>query len=242
LTGFILAGLTYLDGGHLAIVPGGTQIKPVGEKTYELTVPGRPTQALVQATEATAKGRPAFVARVSSNRDFGMVYLVVLLLVIAGTNIPLRGLGWVVALLLVLLLTGLLAYFDIWGSILDALGGLHVEISLAAYLLPSMVLLALWLTTVFGFDQLRCVRFTAGQFTVYQAIGDGREVYSTERVTIQKKRSDPFRHWILGLGAGDLIINVPNRSREIILSDVLFADRRIQEISALMKLRPVTAN
>src|SRR5262249_41656126 len=147
-----------------------------------------------------------------------------LLLVIAGSTIPLRGLWSVVAFLSVLVITGLLAYFDVWGQILEYLGGLHVEISLAGYLVPSIVLLVLWLATVFGFDQLRSVRFTAGQFTVHQALGDARAVFSTERVTVQKRRSDMFRHWILGLGAGDLVITVPNQAREIILTDVLFAD------------------
>jgi hypothetical protein len=240
LVGFILSGLTYLDSGRLAIVPEGTKVKPVGEKVYELTLPGRPSASLVQAAEATERGERAFPVRASGNRDYGMVYIVVLLVVIFGTNVPLRGLWSVVAILSLVVLTGVLAYFDVWGRILDALWGLHIEITFAGYLLPSVVLLVLWLVTVFGFDQLRFVRFTTGQFTVREQIGDAREVHDMTRVTIRKRRSDVIRHYLLGLGAGDLVIAVPNQAREIVMPDVLFVDRKIRQISDLMRVRPVT--
>jgi hypothetical protein len=240
LVGFVLSGLTYLDGGRLAIVPEGTKVTAVGEKVYELTVPDRPGAPLVQAAEATARGQDPFPVRVSGNRSYGMVYVVVLLLVVFGTNIPLRGLWSLVGILVLFLLTLLLAYFDLWGWILERLWGLHIEISLAGYLMPSVVLLALWLVSVFGFDRLRYIRFTAGQFIVHKDIGDAREVYDTTRVTVQKRRSDLFRHWVLGLGTGDLIIQVPNQGKEILLPNVAFVDRRVQQIADLMKTRPVT--
>jgi hypothetical protein len=206
-----------------------------------LTVPRRPTPWLAQAAEATAKGQDAFPVRVSGNRDFGMVYFVVLLLVIFGSNVPLRGVWTLVAILGIFVLTALLAYFDVWGSILEVLGGLHVEISLAGYLVPSLVLLALWLVTVFGLDQMRYVIATPGQFVVHQAIGDAQAVYDAARATVQKRRSDLFRHWVLGLGAGDLVISVPALGKEIVLPDVLFVDGKVRQIAELMKTRPVTA-
>jgi hypothetical protein len=241
LVGFVLSGLTYLDGSRLALVPEGTTVKEAGEKVYVLTVPDRPGAPLERAVEATAKGQDAFPVRMTSHRDYGMVYVVVVLLVIFGTNVPLRGLWSLVAILFLFSLTVLLAYLELWGWILARLGGLHVDVSLAGYLVPSVVLLVLWLVTVFGFDPLRYIRFTAGQFVVHKDIGDAREVYDTTRVTVQKRRSDLFRHWVLGLGSGDLIINVPNQGKEIVLPNVLFVDRRVQQIADLMKVRPVTA-
>jgi hypothetical protein len=240
LVGFVLSGLTYLDGGRLAIVPEGTKVTAVGEKVYELTVPDRPGAPLAQAAEAAARGQDPFPVRVSGNRSYGMVYVVVLLLVVFGTNIPLRGLWSLVGILVLFLVTLLLAYFDLWGWLLERLWGLHIEISLAGYLVPSVVLLALWLVSVFGFDRLRYIRFTAGQFIVHKDIGDAREVYDTTRVTVQKRRSDLFRHWVLGLGSGDLIVQVPNQGKEILLPNVAFVDRRVQQIADLMKTRPVT--
>jgi hypothetical protein len=242
LVGFVLSGLTFFGGGRMAIVPEGTKVRELGPTVYELTVPGRAGAPLQQAAEATARGESAFPVRMSTNRDYGMVYVVVLLLVIFGSNVPLRGLWSLVAILLLLMVTVLFAGLDLWGWILERLGGLHVEISLAGYLLPSVVLLVLWLVAVFGFDRLRYIRFKAGQFAVHKEIGDAVEVYDTMRVTIRKQRSDLFRHWILGMGAGDLIINIPNQSKEIMLPNVLFVAGKFQQIADLMKVRPVTAD
>jgi hypothetical protein len=241
LLGFILSGLVFLSGGRMAIVPAGTTVKAADDNVYELTVPGRSRRSLERAAEATARGATAFPIRACGNREFGVVYIAVLLLVIFGSNVPLRGLWSVVAILTIIVVTGALAYFDVWGWILENLWGLHIEITLAGYLLTSVVLLALWCFTVFGLDQLRYVHFTTGQFTVCEGIGDARAVYDMTRVTVRKRRSDLIRHWILGLGAGDLVISVPNQSREIVMPDVLFVDRKIRQIAELMKVRPVTA-
>jgi hypothetical protein len=241
LVGFILAAVTWFDGSRLAIVPEGTKVTKADEKVYQLTVPDRPSAALVQAEQATSQGQDAFPVRISSNRNCGMVYVVVVLLVVVGSNAPLRGLWSLVAILAVLVLTLVLAYFDLWGSILAGLGELHIEISAAGYLVPSVVLLVLWLGTVFGLDRLRYIRFTPGQFIVHKEVGDARAVYDTTRVTLRKRRSDLFRHWVLGLGSGDLVLDVPNQGTEIVLPNVLFVDKKVQQIADLMKTRPVTA-
>jgi hypothetical protein len=241
LVGFVLSVLTWFGGERLAIVPAGTKIKAVTSKVYQLTVPARSNGSLDQALEAAAKGEEPFPVRVSASRDAGTVFMVVLLLVVFGSNVPLRGLWSVIAILVLLVVAMLLAYFGLWGPILERLGGMHIEISLAGYLLPSVVLLVLWLATVFGFDRLRYIRFTAGQFVVHKAIGDAQEVYDTTQVNVRKRRSDLFRHWVLGLGAGDLIVYVPAQNKEIVLPDVLFVDRKVQQIADLMKTRPVLA-
>jgi hypothetical protein len=241
LVGFLLSGLTYFERDRLAFVPEGTKVKAASAKVYELTVPDRPCVFLEQAAEATTQGQDAFPVRVSGNRNYGMIYVVVLLLVVIGANAPLRGLWSVVAILSLFLLTLVLAFLDLWGPILEVLGGLHIHITLAGYLVPSVVLLAVWLVTVFGTDQLRYVRFTAGQFVVHKEIGDAQEVFDTTRVTLEKRRSDLFRHWLLGLGTGDLVIQVPNQGKEILLPNVPFVGRKVQQIADLMKTRPVIA-
>jgi len=49
--------------------------------------------------------------------------------------------------------------------------------------------------------------FTPGQLRVRQEIGGGEAAYDTAGMVIQKQRNDLFRHWILGLGSGDLVVN-----------------------------------
>jgi hypothetical protein len=240
LVGFILAALTYADGGRLAVLPPGATVKELQPNTvYELTVTGRPSPSLESAAANTAKGQSAFPVRTATNKNYGIVYVTVLLLVIFGSNVPLRGLASLVAILAILFLTVLFAYLDWWEAIFDYLGGLHIQISLAGYLVPSVVLLVLWLATLLFYDPLRYMVFTPGQLVVHKEIGDLREVFDTTQVEAEKRRTDLFRHWVLGLGAGDLIIKVPSQSLQIELPNVLFVGRRVAEIADLMKTKPV---
>src|SRR5262245_3291083 len=94
LVGFILAGLTFLDDGRLAVVPAGTTVtQSASGKVFELTVPDQPTPSLARAATAAARGEAAFPERMARNTDFGVVYVLVLLAVIFGSNVPLRGLA-----------------------------------------------------------------------------------------------------------------------------------------------------
>jgi hypothetical protein len=240
LLGLILAGVTYAENSRLAVVPAGTAVKETQpNKVFELTVPDRPAPSLVEAAADTAKGREAYPVRVSRNKDLGIVYFVVLLAVIFGTNVPFRGLASVVAILFILLVTFLFAFLGWWTLIFDFLGNLHIEISVAGYLIPSVVLLVLWLATFFLYDPLRYMTFMPGQCAVRKEIGDQREVYDAVQVVAEKRRTDLFRHWVLGLGAGDLIIKIPNQNLQIELPNVLFVDRQVTRIADLMRLRPV---
>src|SRR5262245_31798450 len=136
LVGLVLAGLTYLEGDRSAVVPAGTQVKEVEpNKVYQLTLASEPSPSLKQAAAATAKGQEAFPVHLSRNRNYALAYLFVVLAVIFGSNVPFRGLASLVAILALLLVVGLFAYLDWWGAIFDYLGGLHVEISMAGYLL-----------------------------------------------------------------------------------------------------------
>jgi hypothetical protein len=242
LVGFILAGLTYADGSRLAVVPAATKVEAVQPgKVYQLTVPDRPPESLVRAAADTTEGREAFPVRIASNKNYGFVYVVVILLVIFVTNVPLRGLSSVVAILAILLVTGLFAYLDWWARIFDWLGALHIEVSAAGYLVTSVVLLVLWLATVFLYDPMCYMVFTPGQLAVHKEIGDQREVYDAVQVEAEKRRTDLFRHWVLGFGAGDLIIKVPNQSLHIEFPNVLFVGQRVNQIANLMRIRPVLA-
>src|SRR5262249_36919609 len=110
---------------------------------------------------------------------------------------------------------------------------------LAGYLVPSVVLLVLWLGTFLFYDPMRYMVFTPGQLVVHKEIGDLREVFDTAQIEAEKRRTDLCRYWILGFGAGDLIIKVPSQSLQIELPNVLFVGSRVTEIANLMKTKPV---
>jgi hypothetical protein len=241
LVGFILAGVTYFEGSRAAVVPGGTAVREVeANKVFQLTLPpGRPSPALEQAAAHTTHGKEAFPVHMSSNKSIGVLYAFVVLLVLFGASVPFRGLASIIAILAILLVACLFAYLDWWERIFDYLGGLHIEITLAGYLLPSVVLLVLWLATFFLYDPLRYMIFTPGQFVLHKEIGDLQQVFDTTQVEVEKRRTDLFRYWILGFGAGDLVIKVPSQSLEIELPNVLFVAQRVTQISNLMKTKPV---
>ncbi len=237
--GLLLGALTYFGDRSLAVVPAKTEVHKLAADRYELTVPGGSAGRLDAAADNTAAGREAFPHRVSGNESYGLLWVVVLLLVIFGSNVPLRGMASLVALLSILVLVGILAFFDVWPRIFDFLGGLRIDFSTEAFLVPSIALLIIWLATVFLYDRLRYMTFTPGQFVLHKDIGDLRQVYDTTQITVEKRRTDYFRHWILGLGAGDIIIKVPGQNVIIEFPNVLFVDKRLREIADLMKTKPV---
>jgi hypothetical protein len=60
-------------------------------------------------------------------------------------------------------------------------------------------------------------------------------------MVFQKERSDLFRHWILGMGSGDLVIRPAGNKDPIDLPNVLFVGHKVQEIQALIKEKEVVA-
>ena len=64
----------------------------------------------------------------------------------------------------------------------------------------------MWLFTVLLFDRQIYMVFTPGQLKVRTEIGGGEKVYDAVGMTLEKQRSDLFRHWLLGMGSGDLIV------------------------------------
>jgi len=238
--GFLMAVLTYLDGSRMVVVPEGTKIKAVGDEakddTYALTLSRKPTESLREAASADL----VTTARMADHRDYGIVYALVLLLVIFIANVPMRGLWSVFVLMLIVLLIVGFAALGLWGLIFDAVAKLRIYISAEGYLFISAVLFLFWVVVFFLYDQRRFMIFTPGQFIVHQEVGDLRQVFDTTNVTVEKRRSDLFRHWILGFGSGDLIVQTPGmQGAQMVLPNVLFAAWKVQQIADLMKTRPI---
>jgi hypothetical protein len=242
LVGFILGFVSLQAGYRLAIVPEGTTLHagPEGTQgqTYELVMPKNQPDPLRKLAE-TSPQEP-FPVRMAASRTMGLLFCFVLLVVIFSTNIPLRGLWSALVVLLLLLLGGLLAVLDLWDAIFDALGHLHIHITAAGYLFVSTVLFLFWVVTVFVFDLRRYITFTPGQLIVHQEVGDMRQVYDTTNVIVEKRRSDFFRHILLGFYSGDIIVRIQGgQGQTFLLPNVLFAAAKVQRVASLMKTRPV---
>ena len=244
--GFILGALTYVDGHRLAIVPAETKalrdanidggphdvlVLPQGKHL----LPDNPLKGQQGLPDAHA---PAY--RIAASKSYGVFYAFILLLVIVITNVPMRGLWSVVVIILLVLLAVIFQLFGWWDNVLDALGRLHIYINAGGYFLISTVLLIIWLVTFLFFDQQIYMVFTPGQLRVRQEIGGGEAAYDTAGMVVQKQRNDLFRHWIIGLGSGDLIVNTSGaHQHHFDLPNVLFVGNKVRQVEEMLREKPV---
>jgi hypothetical protein len=169
----------------------------------------------------------------------GVVFTVVLFGVILFTNVALRGLASVVAIVTALFLIVLLAYLDIWDDILSWLPQLSVHMNLGFYLFFSTLVFVVWGLATFVYDRMSYYEIRPGQITGERVIGGAERSYDTHGMVFEKERQDMFRHWILGLGSGDLHIHTMGAKRENLhIPNVLFVDWKVDAIQKLISTRP----
>jgi hypothetical protein len=158
--------------------------------------------------------------------------------------VPLRGLWSVVAIIFGVALVIILRLLpgNPLEQLLDKLSILDVRINAAGYFIIFIVLFTFWLLVFLLFDRQIYMVFTPGQLKVKLAIGDAETVYDSTGMTIEKQRSDLFRHWILGLGSGDLIVRTAGaQGHHFDFANILFLGRRVREIEEMLRERPVVA-
>jgi hypothetical protein len=243
--GFIMAAITLLVNPHyMAIVPSGTHVATIPDNAnVKVEIDGKSQDIAGRQVLVPPKGSKELTeprVRTSANKNLGVTFVIVLLLVITITNVPLRGLWSVIVIVVIIFLMIIFSLAGWWETIVDVVGALDIHINLAGYLVISVVLLAIWLITLLLFDQQIYMVFTPGQVRVRLEIGEGETAYDTTGMTVQKQRSDLFRHWILGLGSGDLIVTTSGaQAHHFDLPNVLFVGRKVKQIEAMLRARPV---
>jgi hypothetical protein len=188
----------------------------------------------------TEEGPQPPLRHMSRSKNIGVVFAFILLAVIVITNVPLRGMWSVLIIvgfftvLLILRLAGWL------GPLFETLRLLDIRINLGGYITISTVLFVIWLITMLLFDRQIYMIFTPGQLKVCTEIGGGEKVYDAIGMTVEKQRGDIFRHRILGLGSGDLIVKTAGaQAHHFDLPNVLFINKKVQMIEDMLKRRPV---
>ncbi len=134
-----------------------------------------------------------------------------------------------------------LGWLGWWGYILEFLGGPEIRINAAGYLCIGIPLFVAWAAVIGVYDRLHHVTFGRGQIRYVLEVGDGEVVMPAEGAVVEKKRSDAFRHWVLGLGAGDLMIRLggPN-SPAIELKNVLRIRQKLAVVDRMLREKAVT--
>ncbi len=237
--GFIMAILTFVDGHRMAIVPAGTIAE--GNRTVEghdaSDVLIAPKGKQLPRDENHEVVQPRL--HIAQSKSYGVIYATILILTIVVSSVSLRGLWSLIIVLFVVLLVVVFALFGWWDQILEKINLLDIRINMGGYLFISVILLLIWALTVFIFDHRTYVIVTTGQVRVCQAVGAGETVYDTTGMTFTKQQNDLFRHWIIGLGSGDLIIHRSNTNQEIDMPNVLFIAAKVRQIEQLIKERQV---
>jgi hypothetical protein len=240
--GFLLALLTSLDGHRLGIVPSGTEAAPARDVAGfdgprdVLVVPAGGHLPEDRATGTVKQPR----LLVAAEPGYGVVFVVVLLLVIFIANVPLRGLWSVISIVILFLVSIIFALLGWWEDILEVVAHSHIYINAFGYLAVSLPLFVLWLGVVALFDRQRYMVFTPGQLRVHQNIGGSEVAYDTQGMVVEKRRSDLFRHWVLGIGSGDLLVKTAgSNAQQFEMPNVLFVGSKVRMIQQMLQTREV---
>src|SRR5262249_61655711 len=154
------------------------------------------------------------------------------------TNV--RGIASLTVIIALLAVTFLLAYLRWWDDIFRAMGRLAMFMNLGFYVFFSTAVLLAWLLAFFVFDRLNYWTFRPGQVIHRMVFGGGAVTYDTGGMSVYKLRDDLFRHWVLGLGSGDLHISTTGAKKtDFVVPNVLFIGAKLAEIERLAAMKAV---
>ncbi len=174
--------------------------------------------------------------------NLGVFFFLTLFLVIIITNVSVRGLVSGLVIMGVVLVAVLLAYFGWWDAVFAWFGDLKIHLNFGAYFWFSTLMLLVWAVSVFVVDRMSYWHIKPGQITHVVIFGAGSKMYDTVGMVLEKHREDFFRHWLLGLGSGDLEIHTTGAtSEQIEVHNILFIGSKVEIIQRLISEDPHAA-
>jgi hypothetical protein len=180
-----------------------------------------------------------FTVRIHPDHSVGVVFTFTILLVILMTHFAVRGIASLTVIVTAIAAVIFLAYMNWWDDVLDALGNLAIFMNLGFYFFISTALFVMWALAVFVFVRFDYYIFRPGQLVHYTLWGGGEEAFDTRGMSVIKMRDDLFRHWVLGLGSGDLhIATTGAKKAEFVIPNVLFVGSKVEAIQRLTALKP----
>lgn len=172
---------------------------------------------------------------IHNSSNLGLIFFVVLFLVILVTNYSVRGLASGIVIMGLVLTFVLMLYFNVWESVFGWILSHKIYLNVGAYLWISTVMFVMWGIVVFGLDRFSYWEIDPGQLTRDSLMGSGSKSYNTQGMTLEKHQDDLFRHWLLGLGSGDLQVMTSGATREQIdIHNVLFVGHKIMAMQRLI--------
>jgi len=175
----------------------------------------------------------------NTSKDLGVIFTMVLFLVVLISNVLVRGKSSIVVVLSIVLAVVLVLYFGWWDQLANWFQMISIHMNMGFYVCVSTLLFAVWFLLTFVHDRLSYWRVTPGQITHDYVIGGSARSYDTRGMVFEKQRNDLFRHWILGMGSGDINISTMGAKRESFsVPNVLFVDSKVAAIQRLIAMQP----
>jgi hypothetical protein len=227
LLGFALSFATWHDGNRAVIVP-----------EDFISIKKGPNGEVIAETPKGVAPVPGKLERVSRSGNQGILFAITLLIVVIITNVPLRGWASALTIVIVLLMVVVFAWQGWWDQIGQWFNLLSLHVNMGFYLFLSTSLFIVWLLVFLVFDRLSYWRVTPGAITHEYLFGGKETAFTSQGMAVSHLRDDPFRHWILGGGAGDLVMHPAQRGAaqadELTIRNVLFVGNKVTRITKLI--------
>lgn len=173
------------------------------------------------------------------SKNLGVIYTVVFLLVILMTHATVRGLASLTVIVAALAVTFLFAYLGWWERIFSLVQSLAIFMNMGFYVFFSSAVFLAWALAFFVFDRTEYWTFHAGQMVHHTFLSSGEQTYDTRGMSIEKLRDDLFRHWLLGLGSGDMRVRTTGAVQvDFVIHNVLVIGRKVDRIQRLAAMKP----
>ena len=184
-----------------------------------------------------AEGEPFKVLPVSGP---GLLYACLILLTGFVTSVRLQGMRSIMLIMGLMIILLFLAWSGTLDDFAELLPAIRTHLSAGFYFTLSGGLFVLWLLQFFLFDRLNYWRIAEGQLTHVELAGIGEKSYDARGLTVEHEADDIFRHFLFGLGSGDLILRTHGADHEEIrLPNLLRVHRKINRIQELVAVEPI---
>lgn len=171
--------------------------------------------------------------------NLGLIFFITLFLVILVTNYAVRGLASAIVILTIVLILLSMLYFNLWEGFVGWLLSHKIFMNEGAYVWISTLLFVLWFIVVFGLDRISYWEIEPGQLTEDSLFGSGSRSFNTQGMMLEKHQDDVFRHWLLGLGSGDIRVRTAGATREQLdIHNVMFVGSKIAAMQRLIAESP----
>jgi hypothetical protein len=173
------------------------------------------------------------------SRNLGVIYVAVFGVIFFSTNFQLRSVVSLLVMLLIVVAVLVVALFGYWDELFSLEQHLSVHMDAGFYLFFSLVLFALWAGSILVADRFRYYEFRPGQLIVHNLLIDEARTFDARGMSLHKVQDNRFRHWLLGLGTGDLHIATTGAESVVLdVRNVTSIDRKLVTIEHLVAMSP----